>query len=182
MHKILLIIEREYLSRVRKKAFIIMTLLGPLLFAGITVIPAWLASRDSSLTTVSVIDQSGLFEGKLKSNAETTFQFVKTEIDKEKKINSYNDPTFSSCKNYDIIKMVNDKLISQTNPKITDKFSMKKLILNTNKLSNPTRTNYPFKNITKKDNSSLLKFDTLKTLDIDFKINSHRIKLSTFIY
>jgi ABC-2 type transport system permease protein len=85
MHKILLIIEREYLSRVRKKAFIIMTLLGPLLFAGITVIPAWLASRDSSLTTVSVIDQSGLFEGKLKSNAETTFQFVKTEIDKEKK-------------------------------------------------------------------------------------------------
>ena len=99
---------------------------------------------------------------------------VKNQIDKEKNINSYNDPTFSCCKNYELIKMVNDKLISQTNPKITDKFSMKKLILNTNKLSNPTRTNYPYKNITKKDNSSLLKFDTLKTIDMDFKINSHR--------
>ena len=85
MHKILLIIEREYLSRVKKKAFIIMTLLGPLLFAGITVIPAWLASKDSSLTQISVIDQSGLFKGKLKSNAETQYNFVNTEIEKEKK-------------------------------------------------------------------------------------------------
>ena len=85
MHKILLIIEREYLSRVKKKSFIIMTLLGPLLFAGITVLPAWLASRESSLTTISVIDQSGLFEGKLKSNAETLYQGVKNAVDKEKK-------------------------------------------------------------------------------------------------
>jgi ABC-2 type transport system permease protein len=85
MHKILLIIEREYLSRVKKKAFIIMTLVGPLLFAGITVIPAWLASKDSSLTQISVIDQSGLFKGKLKNNAETQYDFVNSEIEKEKK-------------------------------------------------------------------------------------------------
>ena len=85
MHKILLIIEREYLSRVKKKSFIIMTLLGPILFAGITVIPAWLANKDSNLTKISVIDQSRLFNGKLKSNAETQFTFVDSEIEKEKK-------------------------------------------------------------------------------------------------
>ena len=35
MNKILLIIRREYLSRVKKKSFIIMTFLTPLLIAGI---------------------------------------------------------------------------------------------------------------------------------------------------
>ena len=35
MNKVLLIIQREYLSRVKKKSFIIMTFLTPLLIAGI---------------------------------------------------------------------------------------------------------------------------------------------------
>lgn len=73
MNKIALIIEREYLSRVTKKTFIIITLLGPLLFAAISIVPAWLAMREHTLTTVSVIDQSGLFVNKLKSNKETVF-------------------------------------------------------------------------------------------------------------
>ncbi|NNC83427.1 MAG: ABC transporter permease, partial [Flavobacteriales bacterium] len=34
MHKVWLIIQREYLTRVKKKSFIIMTILGPLLFVG----------------------------------------------------------------------------------------------------------------------------------------------------
>ncbi len=34
MNKILLIIQREYVTRVRKKSFIIMTLVVPALFAG----------------------------------------------------------------------------------------------------------------------------------------------------
>jgi len=85
MHKILLIIEREYLSRVKKKSFIIMTLLGPILFAGITIIPVWLASKDKTQTTISVIDQSGLFAGKLKSNAETVFQNTSSTVENEKK-------------------------------------------------------------------------------------------------
>ncbi len=35
MSKISLIIEREYVSRVRKKSFIIMTFLGPILIGGL---------------------------------------------------------------------------------------------------------------------------------------------------
>jgi ABC-2 type transport system permease protein len=75
MKKIFLIIEREYLSRVKKKTFLIMTLVGPLLFAAISVVPAWLALRNKSQNVVSVIDQSGLFNGKLQSNKETIFRF-----------------------------------------------------------------------------------------------------------
>ena len=39
MHKIKLIIAREYLTRVKKKSFLIMTILGPVLLACITLMP-----------------------------------------------------------------------------------------------------------------------------------------------
>ena len=46
MNKIGLIIGREYLTRVRKKSFIIMTILGPVLFAALDraaglAVPRW---------------------------------------------------------------------------------------------------------------------------------------------
>lgn len=61
MSKTGLIISREYLSRVQKKSFVIMTILGPLLFAALMILPAWLASRDSTeIRQIEVIDESGL--------------------------------------------------------------------------------------------------------------------------
>ncbi len=61
MHKIGLIIAREYLTRVRKKSFIAMTFLGPLIFASIILVPIWLASSDiSDEKVIGVIDESGL--------------------------------------------------------------------------------------------------------------------------
>lgn len=57
MNKINLIISREYLTRVRKKSFIIMTILGPLLFGALMIIPAWLATReDKEQKTIGVIE------------------------------------------------------------------------------------------------------------------------------
>ncbi len=54
MNKILLIIEREFMSRVKKKSFIIMTLLGPLFFGAIMVGPMLLAmyGRDDSKKSI----------------------------------------------------------------------------------------------------------------------------------
>jgi hypothetical protein len=40
--KILLIIQREFLSRVKKKSFLIMTILGPVLMAGVILSRFWL--------------------------------------------------------------------------------------------------------------------------------------------
>lgn len=62
MNKILLIIKREYLSRVKKKSFILMTILGPILMAGIMVVPIWLAKQKSEKQKVEVIDESFLFK------------------------------------------------------------------------------------------------------------------------
>jgi ABC-2 type transport system permease protein len=59
MNKILLIIKREYLSRVKKKSFVIMTILGPLLMAGLIIGPALLSQvEDTELKTIAVVDSS----------------------------------------------------------------------------------------------------------------------------
>ncbi|SHJ08080.1 ABC-2 type transport system permease protein [Hymenobacter daecheongensis DSM 21074] len=59
MDKIWLIIQREYLTRVRKKSFLVISLLAPLLLAGTTLGIAKL-SMPSSADEVAVYDASGL--------------------------------------------------------------------------------------------------------------------------
>ena len=62
MKKIFLIIRREYLTRVRKRSFIIMSILGPVLFAAFMVIPAWMATmKDTEIKTIAVADSSYIF-------------------------------------------------------------------------------------------------------------------------
>ncbi|MDF1575046.1 MAG: ABC transporter permease [Bacteroidales bacterium] len=62
MNKISLIIRREYLTRIRKKSFIIMSVLGPLIFAAYILIPMYFATlEDKEEKTMVVIDDSGLF-------------------------------------------------------------------------------------------------------------------------
>ncbi|HKK62752.1 MAG TPA: ABC transporter permease [Bacteroidales bacterium] len=62
MNKIALIIKREYISRVKKKTFIIMSIIGPILFAGLMVAPALLASlEDKDVKKVAVIDETTIF-------------------------------------------------------------------------------------------------------------------------
>lgn len=57
MHKIWLIIKREYLVRVRKKSFIIMTILGPLLMAALMIIPIYLANESQEKRLIAVNQQ-----------------------------------------------------------------------------------------------------------------------------
>lgn len=61
MNKIGLIIAREYLTRVKKKSFIVMTILGPIFFAAVIFLPAWLATRGGDEKNIKVLDESGLF-------------------------------------------------------------------------------------------------------------------------
>lgn len=80
MNKILLIIEREFMSRVKKKSFIIMTLLTPILFAALMVGPSLLASMESTeLTTIAIIDDSQQFEGKIKETNYIKIKFLNNE-------------------------------------------------------------------------------------------------------
>ena len=66
MSKISLIIKREYNERVRKRSFLITTLLTPLLMVALIGGAAWMASRGSSeAKSIDVIDGSGLVVDRL---------------------------------------------------------------------------------------------------------------------
>ena len=74
MNKIGLIIRREYLTRVRKRSFLIMTFLGPILMAAIYIIPIMLALNSSNENMrIAVVDESHWFEDRFQDNKEHTF-------------------------------------------------------------------------------------------------------------
>jgi ABC-2 type transport system permease protein len=62
MKKIGLIIKREFTTRVRKKSFIILTLLGPILMASVMFLPAYLASLPTDQRIITVLDESVLLD------------------------------------------------------------------------------------------------------------------------
>ncbi len=63
MSKTAIIIKREYLTRVKKKSFIIMTIIGPLLLAALMIVPIWLAMQKKGTQRIEVIDESYIFKG-----------------------------------------------------------------------------------------------------------------------
>jgi len=58
--KFLLVAQREYITRVRKRAFVVLTLLVPLLIAGFGLFIGKLAQSDETIDIVDVRDDSGL--------------------------------------------------------------------------------------------------------------------------
>ncbi len=79
MNKILLIIQREYLSRVKKKAFLVLTILVPVMFIAMISLIAFITIKQNDfgdVKKVEVIDASGKFINKLKStkNLEYTYK------------------------------------------------------------------------------------------------------------
>lgn len=80
MKKIWLIIQREYLTRVRKRSFIVMTILGPLLMAGLVIVPMYLATRNNEMKRVAVLDETGIFFEKFKDSDDLKFHYLVSDI------------------------------------------------------------------------------------------------------
>lgn len=73
MKKILLVIRREYSTRVRKKSFWILTILVPILIGVVYAIPILLAQKPLEESTVLVVDQTGIFERSFHSTKEVKY-------------------------------------------------------------------------------------------------------------
>jgi ABC-2 type transport system permease protein len=87
MHKILLVIQREYLARVKKKSFLIATLLTPLIFPAIMGVFVWIAVQEKenqSLRIIEVIDETNLFF--MESSDQYAFTSSIKEVEKAKKM------------------------------------------------------------------------------------------------
>ncbi len=77
MKKIRIIIFREYITRVRKKSFIIMTLLGPILMAALFIVPVWISTmEDDEDKLIAVVDSSMLFRGLLPETEKIHFLYL----------------------------------------------------------------------------------------------------------
>ena len=85
MNKLILIIQREYLAKVRNKTFIIMTFLSPILMIGMIALVALLTkSSIDKKSSVAYVDESGLFNREDFNNNKTiTFENL-TEVGLEK--------------------------------------------------------------------------------------------------
>lgn len=75
MNKILIIIQREFLTRVQKKSFILLTIFMPFIFAALIVVPVMLAGiKDDEQRTVMLVDPTGKYAGCFQDNE--TYRFV----------------------------------------------------------------------------------------------------------
>jgi ABC-2 type transport system permease protein len=88
MNKTPIIIKREYVTRVRKKSFIIMTILAPLLMAGLIIVPTLvMMNQQQDFKKIAVIeDNSDLFKGVIKNTDNLEFDYLdNVKIDDLKK-------------------------------------------------------------------------------------------------
>ncbi len=76
MKNIFLITKREYLTQVKKKSFIILTLLAPVLMIAFGAFIAFMFKANESSSTFNVIDKSGLFVNQLQSTKKIKYVFV----------------------------------------------------------------------------------------------------------
>lgn len=77
--KLWIVIQREYLNKVRKKSFLLITFLAPVFFAAICVLPALIMNgAKEAAKEVGVIDRSGIVLPYLTDNDVTVFRDLGT--------------------------------------------------------------------------------------------------------
>ena len=79
MNKIWLIISREYLVRVKKKSFIVMTILGPILMAALLVTPTILSMQDQQNRLIAITEKNINFLEPLNKIENTQFNVIPNE-------------------------------------------------------------------------------------------------------
>lgn len=126
MSKSVLILKREYLTRVKKKSFIIMTLLVPFMMAAFTILPTYLAMMDDTETrTIAVYDPTGLMLNRMENTQYTTFHYIPKDEFQSLRNN------FKSNKYYAILYIPENILTTNRAEMISDKqvtFDVKNLV------------------------------------------------------
>lgn len=80
MSKTFIIIQREFSTRVKKKSFILLTVLMPFIFAALIFVPVWLASiKDTDQKTVKVVDDTGRYAALFKDDQ--SYRYEKAAAD-----------------------------------------------------------------------------------------------------
>ncbi len=91
MNNIFLITKREFLTQVKKKSFIILTLLAPILLIGFGSVIGLMFKANESHSVIEVVDRTGLFKNHLKSTDKLDYVFVPAADEKSKMNNLKNN-------------------------------------------------------------------------------------------
>lgn len=122
MHKILLVIRREYLARVKKKSFLLATLITPLIFPTIMGIFLWIAFSDSEsedrLRIIEVVDENNNFFMESEDNYAFSYSGIDIEAAKEL-VKSGSRFGFLYIPKIDLEKPVGITYYSDENPSMT---------------------------------------------------------------
>lgn len=91
MNNLSIILKREYLTRVKKRSFIILTFLGPIFFAALMIAPSLLminSEKMESKKAIAVLDETSWFMGKFETTDVNTFVYYdeNEDIDSLKKL------------------------------------------------------------------------------------------------
>ena len=76
MNNLSIILKREYLTRVKKRSFIILTFLGPIFFAALMIAPSLLVIKSDKMESkksIAVLDETSWFRGKFETTDVNTF-------------------------------------------------------------------------------------------------------------
>ncbi|MEQ1585583.1 MAG: ABC transporter permease [Cyclobacteriaceae bacterium] len=132
MNKIWLIIQREFLSRVQKKSFLIATILVPLIFPAVIGGLAYIAIKEAESAkadTVQVLDESKMFA--FESNKRFTFVPLDLPLEQAKKVyNETDDFALLYIPAIDINKPEGVAIYTKENPSIEKVGDLESLIEN----------------------------------------------------
>ena len=82
--KLGIVIEREYLNKVKKKSFLLITFLTPVLFAGIAILPSLIMmGTKEAAKQVGVVDHSGIVMPYLESGEVLEYKDLGADADVE---------------------------------------------------------------------------------------------------
>jgi ABC-2 type transport system permease protein len=122
MSKVGLIIKREYLSRVRKKTFILTTILTPLLFIGMITAVTYITIKNIRNEKVVVVDTEGILKSNLKNSQSVSYEFrndVDTSNFKRKGFTAILLAPRSGINQTDNFKLISEKSLNRmTNERI----------------------------------------------------------------
>jgi ABC-2 type transport system permease protein len=75
--KLIIIIKREFLTRVRKRSFVVMSILGPFIFAAMIILPIWFSTmEDKEVKVIAVADSSYTIRGLLPETNFIRFHYL----------------------------------------------------------------------------------------------------------
>ncbi len=108
MNKLWLIIKREYLVRVRKKTFILTTLLTPLAILLLYSVPLLIVKFSDNSQTIAVKDDSGIFTRPIADSKRAKFKFLNDDLAELRK--NYKDEAYDGVLYIPPFKNLNNEL------------------------------------------------------------------------